>query len=75
MKCPCEECLCVPICRNKVYVKLVQCSLLETYLIDPLNFTKRPPQRVAKIEKILDPIIWSYVNNENGSFITLKRVD
>lgn len=74
MSCPCEDCLCVPICRHKVYVELVKCSLVEKYLIEPLMYNVRPPKRVVKVEKILNPITWTNTCSEYGVFITLKKV-
>jgi len=33
MKCPCEKCICIPICHQKYYKDLVvECSLLEKFL-------------------------------------------
>jgi hypothetical protein len=33
MKCPCENCICVPICRNILYKKLVEkCDILDRYI-------------------------------------------
>lgn len=32
-KCPCEDCLCAPICRHKGYFKLMNdCSLINKYI-------------------------------------------
>lgn len=33
MKCPCEDCLCVPICRHKNYFSLFNsCRLIDKYV-------------------------------------------
>lgn len=35
MKCPCKDCICVPVCRNIQYKKLVKrCELLDSYIED-----------------------------------------
>ncbi len=60
MKCPCEDCLCVPMCRHKEYIRLTQCLLLKEYLIRPCNPTIRPTNRVRKLKEILQPTLWSY---------------
>ncbi len=67
MKCPCEDCLCVPICSQKLYTELIKCSLIREYLIEPTYTKKRPTDRVIKIFKLLQPTIWNYEihNNEN----------
>ena len=33
--CPCIDCLCKPICKNKHFVKLIDCSILDNYLYNP----------------------------------------
>lgn len=33
IKCPCKECICVPICRNKLYIDFISdCILIEKFL-------------------------------------------
>jgi hypothetical protein len=34
--CPCYECICVPICKNKIYIELIRCDLIEDFLFDNL---------------------------------------
>ena len=75
MKCPCEDCLCVPICRHKIYTKLVECSLITEYLIDPRLFWARPLDRILKVEECLKPIIWKPICCEDGVYIGLNRVN
>lgn len=72
MKCPCEDCLCVPICQSKLYNLLVKCSLIEKYLIQPFSFRIRPSKHILKVEKILDPITWKCYHNDEFIKITLK---
>lgn len=76
MKCPCEDCLCVPICGNKVYHKLVECSLLAVYLIGPCTASIRPSNRILKVEEIIQPEIWGCFikdNRTNLAFIYTKK--
>lgn len=75
MKCPCEECLCIPICRHKIYVELVKCSLIKKYLIEPLIFYTRPAKRMLKVEKYLNPISWIPICQEDGVYIGCRKVD
>jgi len=58
MNCPCKDCLCVPICRHKKYIKMAECSLLKAYLIDPCTASIRPPKRMLKVEKSIHPVHW-----------------
>jgi len=60
IKCPCEGCLCVPMCRNKPYNILVnKCFLINNYLIEPYRASKRPSDRLKKVYEILQPIYWN----------------
>ena len=58
MKCPCEDCLCVPICRHKRYIPLIKCSILNNYLMKASIST--PFKKIKKITTILSPTRWSY---------------
>lgn len=59
-KCPCEECICVPICRHKDYRPLFgQCELLKAYEPEHVNFN-RSVERTMSIEKNLRPTKWIY---------------
>lgn len=66
MKCPCEDCLCVPVCRYKGYLVLLECSLLNEYLIKPYDPSKRPIKRLQKTKKILHPTRWTYDMRDYG---------
>lgn len=67
MKCPCEDCLCIPICRNKMYFELFNdCSLIHKYIETYDNY------RLQTTQKILSPQWWSVSGNDNT--ITLRVV-
>ncbi len=57
-KCPCEDCLCVPICRHKRYIPLIECSILKEYLMKASIST--PSNKIEKIATILKPTRWTY---------------
>jgi len=58
MKCPCEDCLCVPICRHKRYIPLVKCSMLNKYLMEASMET--PSDKLSALTHILHPTVWHY---------------
>jgi len=58
MKCPCEDCLCVPICRHKRYIPLIKCSLLKDYIMKTSISTAL--NKIGTITTILSPTRWSY---------------
>ena len=60
-QCPCENCICIAICKTKDYSDLIdQCSLVRKYLIDPRDFIIRPINHLKKVKEIIDPIFWDY---------------
>jgi hypothetical protein len=34
--CPCYECICVPVCKFKIYIELIRCDLVDDFLFDSL---------------------------------------
>jgi len=66
MTCPCEDCLCVPMCRHKPYNELVtKCLLINKYLVQPYQASKRPTGNLKKLKEILKPTRWY---TRTGSF-------
>ncbi len=71
-KCPCEGCICIPICRYKKYnAMLKQCSILMDLLykkgVAAQEF--RQPQfnkHIKKAEKHLKPRFWTAKVNDRG---------
>ncbi len=68
MSCPCEDCLCVPICRNKFYFTLFSdCSLITKYAkVDNNNDNK-----LQITQKILQPQWWKISEENDNITITL----
>ena len=64
LKCPCENCMCIPICRNKQYMNLFKdCSLLREFLpnyeiANFFSFTEEGRKRIKLIIHILKPTTW-----------------
>jgi len=58
MTCPCEDCLCVPICRHKRYIPLIKCSILNNYIMKASYST--PSDKIETITTILEPTRWTY---------------
>lgn len=73
MKCPCKNCLCIPICSHKKYSDLVKCSLLKVYLIDPCTASIRPPKRIRKIVKIIKPTNWYCSFGDKNNLMLVHR--
>ena len=63
MNCPCEKCICLPVCRHKKYSRLfTDCSLIKEYMtcLAPI----RDWDRIYHLEKIIKPTRWSFINKE-----------
>jgi len=60
MKCPCENCLVMPLCRHKFYDELKECKHVRKYLylgnFQKLNYHK---VNIIYLEQILKPTTWS----------------
>jgi len=59
-KCPCINCICVPMCKHKFFSELkTQCSLVYDYLTyDRKSLIDMYTDRVNKIYKVLKPTTW-----------------
>lgn len=59
IKCPCKNCVCIPICRNKnINALFDDCSLIREYIVDYDNIFLRRTDRMNKMMKIVKPINW-----------------
>ena len=67
IKCPCEKCICLAVCRHKQILRLFEdCSILYKY--EPqFNLRKlRNEDRLFLLQKIMNPTAWEfgYIPNE-----------
>jgi hypothetical protein len=62
MSVPCENCLLIPVCRNKYFIDMKNdCSIIEQYLFCGMVYNRRRKDfdnRIAKIKKIVSPRFW-----------------
>ncbi len=59
MKCPCEKCICMPICKNKNFEQIFkECSIIDRWFGEWRLIEKRPPERLIELYKILDSNTW-----------------
>lgn len=66
-KCPCKNCICVPICRLKQYQHLViECNIVFRYLKSPFGFGKLPRAngKLNLIKQSLNPTMWTLFYDE-----------
>lgn len=62
MKCPCENCICLPVCRHKKYYSLfIDCSLIKKYIPNHNSVLKKNKD---KLEEIMKPTYWSFKNQK-----------
>ena len=61
VKCPCENCICVPICKHKTFYKLFyDCIYLRIYEPGYLIREERCLERIYGIQNILKSTVWIY---------------
>ena len=71
-KCPCKDCICVPVCKHKVYnILLSGCHLIKKklYFKGPLSDKirrRRFTKAVVNVEKYLKPVLWHVTIEDNG---------
>ena len=63
-KCPCTNCVCMPICRHKLYGYLFRdCALLRNYMPKHDVIHLRHIEKMETIVEILQPSHWKYKIN------------
>ena len=59
---PCDNCLVIPICRNKYFIDMkTDCSLVEQFLFEGVIHSRRRrdfSERIAKVYKSVKPLYW-----------------
>lgn len=59
--CPCIDCILIPMCRHKRYIRLkMECSLLEAYIGPFKGVVNRDQGKMNHLQKVLNPTTWSY---------------
>jgi hypothetical protein len=66
MKCPCTNCICIPICRYKLFRYVFRdCKLANEYVENYGIVHKRDVIRMKELVAILKPAHWKYEMNYN----------
>lgn len=80
-KCPCEECICLVMCRHRKYMQLYQkCDFIKTYLLKCLHIkTVRSVElhkaKFLKFKEIIKPTKWFIVNDDEIEGFLIKSVN
>ena len=80
MKCPCKQCICVPICKHRVYnVLLNKCGLLKKYLFYKGQHHDSKRRRwfsktILYAERCLKPKLWHVEVERDGYAHVISRV-
>ena len=65
MNCPCENCICLPVCKHKKYYNLfTDCSLIKKYI----PFGNRDREYLYQLEEIMKPTRWRLIKNKKGRY-------
>jgi hypothetical protein len=64
--CPCDKCVCLPVCRHKTWDNLIHnCSLIHDYVNKHSSYDGVYYYKLV-IERILSPTLWKL--DEKGYF-------
>ena len=73
MKCPCDKCICIPVCRHKHYCILYRdCILLKRYEPNYDLVTVRNSDHLFTLHKILKPTTWNVYKFDKHYFVQNK---
>ena len=67
-RCPCKNCICLPVCRHKQITKLfVDCGTIADYETSHIHILETNGTRIYinKIQRALKPTKWMYSNEED----------
>jgi hypothetical protein len=70
ISCPCVNCLCIPVCKFKLYSKLLTCDLIWRYIVDAdqdIFCVKGHLKQRYFIHEAIKPTTWRV--NLNGKFV------
>lgn len=80
MSVPCNNCLIIPICRNKYFFEMkMDCSLIEQYLFCGMTYNRRREdfdKRITKVKILINPKFWTcgvHKNTKNKYFTYKSR--
>ena len=74
-KCPCRECICMPICRNKSYLRLVhECELINSYLCTPCDASKKRNYPLKVLYNLFKPTRWYLDKGKSESYLYNNKV-
>jgi hypothetical protein len=65
IKCPCKNCVCVPVCKHKGYFKLMSCRFLIDYVDLYYRGIHYDCSHRVEIKKILKPTNWDLTESKN----------
>lgn len=70
--CPCVDCICVPICRHKLYNNMINsCALVHEYISDHRYTSGFNSVCRHRVFKTLNPSKWRV--DHDGYFISKER--
>ncbi len=75
MKCPCKDCICIPICRHKPLDKLLRgCVLLTNYFVKHISPIGETEKRIKVRQVVIDTIKPSQWNMDSDGYFTPNMI-
>jgi hypothetical protein len=69
--CPCEDCICMAICRLKLFEDLfAECSIVDAHIVDATNYyvtraNAVMANRLKQVQEALNPTRWKYIRGNS----------
>ena len=74
-KCPCKECICLPVCKHKyIGVLFSECQLIEDYIPASSIYLAVNNERLYELEQVLNPEHWQLGEAMAGEYIVQSKV-
>ena len=72
MKCPCIDCLLIPVCRHKrFFTVFCECDLLKDYDPQFQFVNKRSFDKLTEVSTVLKSTKWSVLGQEEGDYLNV----
>ncbi len=66
-KCPCIDCICIPMCRHKHYLTVfMECSIAREYEPQYAAINRRNRDRLIQVQRELNSTRWGVLAQEQG---------
>lgn len=67
MNCPCKECICLAVCKHKMYIDLIkECLTVQHFLPDSCDASCRSDEKLKELYDTIQPSKWIIIKYDNS---------